>query len=131
MDRAPVATRVQRSPNMVLAVALGGGFLVAGVIALAITLGGSMASTPGHHAGGYGGLHCCAYLAVGVLLLVGAAKGRAREVNTLVGLTYLVVGVILMAAFDEAPQLLTLHETHNVVHLVSAALLLGFGRTQE
>ncbi|MGQ0847039.1 MAG: DUF4383 domain-containing protein [Sporichthyaceae bacterium] len=121
---------IRENPNAVVGAAVGAGYLLAGVVASAITTGSYLATSPGHHADGLGGVHCAMYAVVGLLLLVGIARGRARLVNTLVGGAYVVLGLALLPVAD-APQLLALHEADNLVHLVSAALLFGFGRTQE
>lgn len=129
IDRAPVGVR--GTPNALLGACLGAGYLLAGVVAFAISTGSHIATSPGHSAAGLGGLHCALYVLVGLGLATAAACGRARSANTVVGAGYLAVGFVLMIAADGGLQLLALHETDNVVHLVSAALLLGFGRTQE
>lgn len=128
-DRTPVA--VTAKPNALLGVVVGIAVVFTAIVGFAISAGSHLATSPGHSADGLGGLHCALYAAIGVGLLVGAACGRARAVNTLVGGSYLVVGVVLLALVDGGPQLLTLHEIDNVAHLAGAALLLGFGRTQQ
>lgn len=106
-------------------------FVLTGIVGFAISAGSHLATAPGHTANGLGGLHCLLYAVIGAGLLIGAASGRARSVNTFVGAAYLVVGVALLALVDGGPQLLTLHEADNSAHLVGAALLLGFGRTEQ
>lgn len=129
VDRAPVG--VFRAPNAMLGAVLGAGYLLAGVVAFAIAAGSQMATSSGHHADGLGGLHCALYVLAGLGLLLGVAGGHARTANSAFGAGYLLVGVALLVGAEGAPQLLALHETENLVHLGSAALLLGFGRTQE
>lgn len=128
VDRARVGVRV--TPNAVAGVVVGAGYLLAGVVAIAVALGTGMATSPGHPAAGPGAVHCCAYLAVGAVLVLAAGLGHARAANTLVGAGYLVLGVTLLLR-DGGPQLLALNHPDAVVHLSSAAVLLGFGRTQE
>ncbi|MGQ0463780.1 MAG: DUF4383 domain-containing protein [Sporichthyaceae bacterium] len=128
-DRTPVA--VAAKPNVLLGAVLGVALVLTGVVGFAISAGSNLATPPGHSGHGLGGLHCLLYAALGIGLLVGAALGRARQVNTILGAAYLVLGVVLLALLDSGPQLLTLHDADNVAHLAGAALLLGFGRTQQ
>lgn len=122
---------VGATPNALIGAVVGVAFALTGIVAFAISAGSHFATSPGHGATGLGGLHCGLYVVVGLGLLAAAATGRARSVNTVVGATYLVAGVVLLALFDGEPQLLMLHEPDNVAHLAGAALLLGFGSTSD
>lgn len=116
------------TPNAALGVVLGAGYLLVGAVCSAVALGSDMASAG--HGAGPGAAHCAAYLTVGALVLAGVGLDRARSTNTAVGAGFLILGVTLLAR-DAGAQLLALHHPDAVVHLVSAALLVGFGRTQE
>lgn len=120
---------VRLTPNALLGALVGVGYLLAGVVCTAVALGAGMAASPGHDGPGLGAAHCSAYLTVGAALLCAVVLGRARAANGLIGATYLGVGLLLLTV--DGPQLLALHQPDAVVHLGTAALLLGFGRTQE
>lgn len=120
-----------RAPNAAIATVLGAAYLVAGVVALAVSLGSAMASGAGTHDANVSAARMAAYIALGVLLLVAAGRGLAKPTNTTVGAAYLVVGLVLLFTARGADQLLTLNQPDNVIHLGSAALLLGIGRTQD
>lgn len=123
-------TGARAGPNAVLALVVGAGYLLVGAVCSAVALGAGLASSPGHHGPGPAAAHCAAFLTVGALLLAAAGSGRARSANTAVGATYLGLGLAL--SFSSAgPELLALDHADAVAHLCAAALLLGFGRTQE
>lgn len=108
---------------------VGVGYLLTGIVCAAVALGAGMATSPGHDGPGLGAAHCGAYLAVGAVLLCAVLLGRSRAANSLVGASYLGLGLLLLTV--DGPQLLALHHPDAVAHLVTAAVLLGFGRTQE
>jgi hypothetical protein len=121
---------VRAGPNAVLGFVVGALYLLVGAACSAVALGAGLASSPGHDGPGPAGAHCAAFLIVGALLVAAVPSGRARTANTLVGATYLGLGLALSFR-STAPQLLALHHPDAVAHLCAAALLLGFGRTQE
>lgn len=119
-----------RAPNTVVGTVLGVGYLAAGVVALAVALGAGMA--PGEASETAASpARMAAYLALGGALVLAATRGTARTANTVLGATYLIAGLVLLYAGGAQAQLLALNHPDNVVHLSSAALLLGVGRTQE
>lgn len=120
-----------RAPNAALATVLGAAYLVAGIIALAVSLGSGMASEAGTHDADVAAGRMAAYIALGGALLAAAGRGLARLTNTTFGAAYLVVGLVLLFTVPGADQLLTLNQPDNVIHLGTAALLLGIGRTQD
>jgi len=77
------------------------------------------------------GARTVAYLTISLILLLAAPTGRAKFANSLLGGAYLPVGVTLALVTDGGLQLLTLNHPENVIHLSTAALLVGFGRTQD
>lgn len=119
-----------RAPNAAVAIALGAAYLIAGVVAVAVSLGSGMASDGGHDAD-VSAIRMGAYVGLGAVLLLAAGRGVAKPTNTALGATYLVVGVVLLFTERGAEQLLTLNQPDNVIHLGTAALLLGVGRTQD
>jgi hypothetical protein len=118
-------------PNFVLAIALGIAYLTVGLVALAVHTGAVIAASERSVGAGFGLPRCGAYLGVGAILLIGAANGRARLTNTVIGASYLSVGLILELFLAGGPRLLTLNHVENFVQLGTAALLIGFGRTQD
>lgn len=122
---------VRRSPNVVVAVTMGIGYLSLGVIALAVRIGAAMASSSDHAGDGTGWLVSVAYVGLGLILLLGVSAGWANQTNTVVGASYVLVGLALDWLPEAGPSLLALNHPDNVVHLATAALLFGFGRTQD
>jgi hypothetical protein len=120
-----------RTPNTVVAAVFGAAYLVAGVVALAVSLGAGMASEGDSHDANVSVARMVAYIALGVILLAAAGRGMAKSTNTTLGAAYLLVGLVLLFTDRGADQLLTLNQPDNVIHLGSAALLLGIGRTQD
>lgn len=123
------STGIRLTPNALVGAVVGVGYLLTGVVCTAVALGAGMAASPGHDGAGLGAAHCGAYLAVGAALLCAVVLGRARAANSLIGATYLGLGLLLLSV--DGPQLLALQHPDAVVHLGTAAVLLGFGRTQE
>ena len=74
-------------------------------------------------------LHNIVHLLIGAALVFAASKGveTARRMNTLVGGTYLLVGILGLFIAKETNDLniLSLNQADNVLHLLSAAILLG------
>lgn len=80
-------------------------------------------------------LHNVAHLLIGGLLLAAALKGvaAAKGANTLVGAVYLVLAILgfFIAGENTGLNILSLNQADNFLHLVSAAVLLGVGLTQD
>lgn len=131
MSESRTAVVIRGGPNVLVSATVGAVCLGAGVVALAVTVGADMATAGDSDGGGVSLARAGFYLAVGAILLFSVASGRARAANSAIGASYLVVGVALELLADGGPRLLTLNHADNVVHLVTAALLLGFGRTQD
>lgn len=119
-----------RPPNTVLGVLLGWAYLTAGVVAVAVNLGVGMAG-PQSESADFSSARMSAYLVLGSVLVIAAVRGRAKPANSLLGALYLLVGVILLFSAGADAQLLALNHPDQVVHLGSAALLFGVGRTQD
>jgi len=120
-----------RSANRTLGYVLGIVFLLVGVLGFVATSGVGFASTQGKSLLGFelNPLHNIVHLLVGALLLVGATRGVAasRAVNTAVGGVYLLVGIIGLFILDSSANILALNGADNVLHLVSAVVLLSVG----
>ena len=78
-------------------------------------------------------LHNIAHLGIGALLLFSALGGvaAAKGSNTLVGAVYLLLGIVGLFILDSDLNILSLNSADNVLHLGSAALLLGVGLSQD
>lgn len=118
-----------RSANRAVGYAVGGAYLAAGVAGGSVALGAALAPG-GDTRAGLGPGWVVVYLLVGLALMVSAARGFARRANTLVGAAYLLASVPLLAA-GLCSDPFTLNHPDGLLHLCSAALLLGFGRTQD
>lgn len=120
-----------RTPNAAIALVLGAAYLIAGIVALTVFLGAGMASGAGTHDTDVPAGQMAAYIGLGAVLLAAGGRGLAKPMNTTLGAAYLVVGLVLLFTERGADQLLTLNQPDNVIHLGTAALLLGIGRTQD
>lgn len=118
-----------RSANRALSFAVGGAYLAAGVVGGAVALGAAMAPG-GDPSAGLGAGWVAVYLFVGAVLLAAGACGFARRANTLVGAAYLLASAPLLVT-GVCPGLFSLNHPDGLLHLSSAAVLLGFGRTQD
>jgi hypothetical protein len=126
----------QRSANLLLGYALGGIYLLVGLVGFAITSGVGFMDTAGKDLIFFelNPLHNIVHLLVGALLVLGATRGAAsaKAVNTLVGGVYLLVGVLgLFISGNADLDILALNHPDNLLHLGSALALLAVGRTQN
>ncbi len=124
-------TSATSSVNRLVGYVLGAVFLLIGVLGFAVTTDVGFASREGDTLLGFevNPLHNIVHLLVGAVLLLGATRGvaAARSANIAVGGTYLVVGLIGLFILDSSANILALNSADNVLHLVSAAVLLGAG----
>lgn len=118
------------SPNESVAVVLGAIYLLAGIVAGAVSLGATMAVSDAPSAG-VSPVRTISYLVLGLVLLAAAAQGRAKSANSVIGAAYLVAGVLLPLVGEPGCRLLSLNHPDCLIQLGTAALLLGFGRTQD
>ncbi|HEX8003157.1 MAG TPA: DUF4383 domain-containing protein [Mycobacteriales bacterium] len=131
MDRTTTTTGAGRSLAQVVGTLLGITYLAVGLIGFAVTTGLDFAATEGDKLLGLfeiNPLHNVVHLAVGAALLWGALAGRntARAVNATVGATYLIVGIAgLFVTGNNDVNVLAINGADNVLHLGSAAVLLG------
>jgi hypothetical protein len=129
---ATSATRsATSSVNRLLGYVLGIVFLLVGALGFAVTSGVGFAAQDGKTLLGFevNPLHNIVHLLVGAVLLLGATRGvaAARSANIAIGGTYLVVGLLGLFILDSSANILALNSADNVLHLVSAAALLGAG----
>jgi hypothetical protein len=116
------------SINRMFGYVFGATYVLVGLVGFAVTGGVDFAASQGKDLIFFGvnPLHNLVHIAVGALLLIGAAGGlaRARAVNGLVGATYLLVAVLGFVIVDSAANILALNHPDNVLHLISAAVAL-------
>jgi hypothetical protein len=74
-------------------------------------------------------LHNIAHLLIGAALLIGglSSVAAARSVNTVVGVVYLLLGIVGFFLVDTALNILALNTADHFLHLGSAIVLLGAG----
>lgn len=119
------------SPNEYVAVGLGLAYLLAGIVAAATWTGAKMAVSDDPEGFGFNPLRTLSYLGLGAVLLVAATRGSAKRANSVLGAGYLAIGLLGIALGGEGARLLTLNHVDSVLQLCTAAVLLGFGRTQD
>ncbi len=124
-------TATRRSANVLVGYVLGAVYLLVGLLGFAVTSGVGFAATDGGSLLGFevNPLHNIVHLAVGAALVLAARQGPAasRAVNTAVGGVYLLVGVLGLFILDSSANILALNGADNVLHVASAAVLLGVG----
>ena len=73
-------------------------------------------------------LHNIAHLGVGALLLVGSSRHEtAKSVNLVVGIVYLLLGILGLAGGVVVEDLLNNNSADTFLHLATAALAIYFG----
>ena len=119
-----------RTLNQTLALAFGVVYLLVGVLGFFVDSDGFAATTGGKLFGLFevNPLHNVAHLLIGAVLLVSnRALSTARGANSVVGAAYLLLGIVGLFILDSDANILALNGADNVLHLGSAALLLGVG----
>jgi hypothetical protein len=120
--------------NRLLGTAFGAVYILVGLLGFTVSGGHGFAGMDGGKLLGIfmvNPMHNVVHLLVGGLLLAGAAGGEAvaARVNTLVGGVYLAVGVVGLFILNSSANILALNSADNVLHFLSAAVLLGVGLT--
>lgn len=129
--------RLQDSPNRLVGAVFGAIYIVVGLIGFAVTgFNGFVDTNTNEKILGIfevNPLHNIAHLAIGALLLFSAMKGvaAAKGSNVLVGAVYLLLGIVGLFILDSEANILSLNSADNVLHLASAAVLLGVGLSQD
>lgn len=125
------------SPNRLLAAIFGAVYLLVGLLGFAYTGFSDFAGVDtGDEILGIfevNPLHNIVHLAIGALLLYSAMQGvsAAKGSNLLVGAVYLLVGIVGLFILDSDANILALNSADNVLHLATAALLLGVALSQD
>ena len=123
------------SPNRILGSVFGVVYVLVGAVGFAITTGLGFAEPTGHQLIIFelNPLHNVVHVLVGGLL-AGAALGSAgasKVVNTLVGAVYLLVGIAGFFLVGSELNIIAVNHPDNLLHLVSAAVLLGVGLSRR
>lgn len=128
MSTTPNANELTKSPNRLVATVLGAIFLLIGIIGLFIA-GDHVVSTEGVSLLGFevNHLHNIVHILIGGVLLAAGLKSisLAKKANATVGAVYFLVGVIGLFIINTSLNILALNAADNVLHFVSAIVLLG------
>ena len=130
--------RLTDSPNRLVGAVFGVIYLLVGLLGFAVTGFDGFADTNTNESVlGFevNPLHNIAHLLIGGLLLASALKSvsAAKGANTLVGAVYLLLGILgfFIAGDDNDLNILSLNQADNILHLASAAVLLGVALSQD
>ena len=123
---------MRSSPNRIVATVFGAVYLLVGLLGFAVTGGVGFIATEGGLLLGIfavNPLHNIAHLLIGAALLAaGLTSVRgAKVVNTVVGATYLLLGIVGFFLVGTALNILALNTPDHFLHLASALVLLGVG----
>lgn len=124
-------SRANWTPNQWFGYVFGAVYVLVGLVGFAVTPGVGFAATHGKDLiiFGVNPLHNLIHVAVGILLLGGAASGTmaSRGVNLTVGTVYLLLGIAGFFLINNSANILALNEPDNFLHLVTAVGALGVG----
>jgi hypothetical protein len=118
------------SPNRLVATIFGAVYLLVGVLGFFVTSGVDFIATEGGLLLGIfevNPLHNIAHLLIGAALLIGGLSGvrAAKTVNLVVGIVYLLLGIIGFFLVGTPANILALNVADHFLHLASAIILLG------
>ncbi len=129
MSTARPGAGTTKTPGQLFALVFGAVYVLIGILGFIDPLVSSDDKLLGIF--GISALHNVAHLAVGALLLIGSrAPDTARMVNLVVGVVYLLLGVLgLFGILIESGQAIDLNNNaaDTVLHFATAALALYFG----
>lgn len=125
-----------KSPNRLVATIFGAVYLLIGLVGFLVASGVGFASQEGELLFGIfevNHLHNIIHVLIGAVLLAAGLKSirHSKTANTAVGAIYLLVGIIGLFILDSALNILALNNADNVLHFVSALILLGVGLGME
>ncbi len=123
-----------RTLNQTVALVFGAVYLVVGAAGFLVDDHGFASTQGGKLLGLFelNPLHNVAHLLIGaVLVLSSRALSSARAANTVIGAAYLLLGIVGLFILDSDANILALNGADNVLHLGSAALLLGVGASAD
>ena len=120
-------------PNKLVATIFGAVYVLVGLVGFLVTASVGFVATEGGLLLGIfslNPLHNVVHLLVGALLLYAGlrmAEAGAATINTVVGAVYLLVGILGLFIIGGSLNLLALNAADNVLHFLSAVVLLGVG----
>jgi hypothetical protein len=122
---------VGSSPNRLVAVIFGAVYVLVGLLGFTVTGNVAFVGPDGGLLLGIfqvNPLHNIAHLLIGAVLLLGGIAGvrAAKTVNIIIGLAYLLLGIVGFFLVGEA-NFLALNVPDHFLHLASAVLLLAVG----
>lgn len=125
-----------KSPNRLVATIFGAVYLLIGLIGFLVTSDVGFAAQEGDHLFGIfmvNPLHNIVHVLIGAVLLAAGLKSirHSKTANTTVGGVYLLVGIIGLFILDSSANILALNHADNVLHFLSALILLGVGLGME
>ncbi|MCU1413414.1 MAG: hypothetical protein JWN80_754 [Microbacteriaceae bacterium] len=123
---------MSKSPNRLLATIFGAVYLLIGILGFTATAGVGFISTQGGLLLGIfevNPLHNVAHLIIGAALLIAGLSNvrAAKTVNIVIGLAYLVLGIVGLFIVNTMFNILALNSADHVLHFASAILLLAVG----
>ena len=119
-----------KTPAQMFALVFGVVYLVVGVVGFAITGFDNFAAETDEKllVFAINPLHNVAHLGVGALLLVGSGRHEtAKSINLMVGLVYLLLGILGLAGGVLVEDILNNNAADTFLHLATAALAIYFG----
>lgn len=119
-----------RTPAQLFGLAFGIVYLVVGLVGFAITGFDNFASETDEKllVFAINPLHNVAHLGVGALLLIGSGRhDTAKSINLVVGIVYLLLGILGLAGGVVVEDLLNNNSADTFLHLATAALAIYFG----
>lgn len=118
---------ITKSPNRIVATVFGAVFLLIGILGLFVA-GDHVVSTEGVSLLGFevNHLHNIVHILIGAVLLAAGLKSvpLSKKANATVGAVYFLVGVIGLFIIGTELNILALNAADNVLHFVTAAILL-------
>ena len=109
---------MRSSPNRVVGLVVGGGFIVLGALGFIANPLATMSVNP---------LQNLLHLLVGAALVTCALVGGSPRCNTIVGTVLLAVGIAGLFIISSEFNLLAVNGASNLLHFVGAATLLAVG----
>lgn len=123
---------MRTSANRLVATIFGAVYLLVGILGFTVSGGAGFIATEGGLLLGLfevNPLHNIAHLLIGAALLIGGLSNAAaaKSVNTVVGVVYLLLGVVGFFLVGTQLNILALNTPDHFLHLGSAIILLGVG----
>ncbi len=130
------AAPLSKSPNRLLGVVFGAVYLLVGILGFFVTSGVGFFDPEGGLLLGIFEVnifHNVAHLLIGAALLLAglSSVSAAKATNTTVGAAYLLLGIVGLFITDSPANILAINGADNVLHFLSAALLLVVGLGAE